>query len=105
MKHKNEHNVDENIGKEISSYYLMWLGIVLCLLCAVGLFISTEWVLSQTIKTQSQYRNNDSNVGNLLYQIEVIAIDMAIGLKSLPVIAKIIGLIVGGFLWFSNSEE
>jgi hypothetical protein len=96
---------DENIEKEISSYLLMWLGIVICILCAVGFFISSEWLITQSINTSNEYRNDDSNAGNFLYQIEIIMIDIAIWLKNLPVVAKIIGVIVGLILWFTNSNE
>jgi hypothetical protein len=102
---KNDAGSDENIVNEISSYLLMWLGIVICILCAVGFFISSEWLLTQSINTSYKYRNDDSDAGNFLYQVEIIMLNIAIWLKNLPVVAKIIGVIVGGILWFTNSDE
>lgn len=95
---------DETV-KEIASYFLKWIGIVVCALCAVSFFINSEWVAKQILETQMNYSNDDSDASNLLYKIEIFMIDTAIWLKKLPTTIKIIGLVLGGLLWFSNSED
>ena len=91
--------------KEITSYFLKWIGIVVCVLCAVSFFINSEWVAKQILETQMNYSNDDSEAANLLYKMEVFMIDTAIWLKKLPTSLKITGLVLGGLLWFSNSVD
>jgi hypothetical protein len=97
-------NQDDTV-KEITSYFLKWIGIVVCILCAVSFFINSEWVAKQIIETQMTYSNDDSEAANLLYKMEVFMIDAAIWLKKLPTSLKVTGLVLGGLLWFSNSED
>ena len=91
--------------KEITSYFLKCIGIVVCVLCAVSFFINSEWAAKQILETQMNYSNDDSEAANLLYKIEVFMIDTAIWLKKLPISLKITGLVLGGLLWFSNSDD
>lgn len=67
--------------------------------------MSTGWLLTQAINASSEFQNNDSDAANLLFKIEMIMLDVALWLKNLPVATKVIGIIVGGLLWFSNSDD
>jgi hypothetical protein len=96
---------NENILKEISSYLFKWIGIIICFLCALGFFISSEWLVTESIKTHTEYLNNDSNASGFLYQFELLMIDIAVWLKKLPAGAKIVGIITGGILWLVHSDE
>ena len=77
----------------------------MCVLCAVSFFFNSEWAAKQILETQMNYSNDDSEAANLLYKIEVFMIDTAIWLKKLPISLKITGLVLGGLLWFSNSDD
>ena len=106
MSHNNYNdNSGEDTLRAISSYILMWIGIVMCVLCAAGFFVSTDWLLTQAINASSEYQNNDSDAASLLFKIEMIMLDVALWLKNLPVATKVIGIIIGGLLWFSNSDD
>ena len=92
-------------ANEIISYFLKWIGIVVCISCAVSFFINSEWVAKQILETQMNYSKDDSDAANLLYKMEVFMIDSAIWLKKLPTSLKVTGLVLGGLLWFSNSKD
>jgi hypothetical protein len=95
---------DVNTFKEITNYLLMWIGIVLCFLSAVGFFVSTEWAVKFIIEHELEFGTNDSEASKLIYLIGVKLVETALWLKKLPVIVKIIGVISGGILWLKYNE-
>jgi hypothetical protein len=104
MAQKKVHN-EENTYQEISNYFIKWLGIVVCVLSLIGLFINSESILNLIFEMERDHRLNDSNAGEILYSIELFMLNLLIWLKKLPIVAKVIGAIIGGLLWFTHNEE
>ena len=102
MKKQNE--TEETI-KKISSYFLKWVGIVMCILCAVSFFITTEWVLKTLMETEREFRISDSDASKFFYYFQLYILEFAIWLKKLPLIIKIIGFIVGILICVSNTDD
>ena len=98
-------NSDEAAVKEISSYFLKWIGIVVCVLAVVSFFIDSESLTKMILQSDVDHRLNDSSASNFLQTVEFFIIDVLIWLKKLPIAAKVTGLIVGGIIWFMNNDE
>jgi hypothetical protein len=96
---------DVNTFKEITNYLLMWIGIVVCVLSAVSLFISTEWAINFLIENEIEFGNNDSDVNILFTKIGYKMVEFGLWLKKLPIYIKIIGIISGVIIWFSYHED
>ncbi len=98
-------NSDEADVKEISSYFLKWIGIVICVLAVVSFFLDSESLTKMILQSEVDQRLNDSSASNFLHMVEFFIIDVLIWLKKLPIAAKVTGLIVGGIIWFMNDDE
>ena len=98
-------NSDEADVKEISSYFLKWIGIVICVLAVVSFFLDSESLTKMILQSEVDQRLNDSSASNFLHTVEFFIIDVLIWLKKLPIAAKVTGLIVGGIIWFMNDDE
>jgi hypothetical protein len=98
-------NTQNDISKEISNYFIKWIGIVICILSLVGFFISSDSILKLIFEMEADHKINDSNAGAFLYSIELFLLNLLIWLKKLPVAAKIVGIIIGGLLWFTHNED
>lgn len=96
---------NDDILKEISSSLLKWAGIIICVLCASSFFISSEWLLEETLKSHYNHMNNDSDANMLNFKVEQYFLELALWLKGLSIKVKIGGLIGGGLLWFVNSDS
>jgi len=95
----------EDVFKQASSYFTMWIGVVVCALCAVSFFISTESLVKWVVETEIEHRGDDSDASVLIYNAKMLMLDLGLWLKNLPTVAKIAGVIVGGILWFSNADH
>lgn len=98
-------NSDEAAVKEISSYFLKWIGIVVCVLAVVSFFIDSESLTKMILQSDVDHRLNDSSASNFLQTVEFFIIDVLIWLKKIPIAAKVAGLIVGGIIWFMNDDD
>ena len=97
-------HTEENTYQEISNYFIKWLGIVVCVLSLIGLFINSESILKLYYEAQ-EFRNDDSNIAQLLFSITSLILKVLVKLKKLPIAAKVIGLILGGILWITHNDD
>lgn len=103
MKSNDQAEIDETI-KQIGSHLAMWVGIVVCVVSVIAMFLSTETLAKQLIETEMSYANNDSDAATFLHTLEMTLIEFGVWLKKLPIGAKIAGIVVGGILWISNAD-
>lgn len=96
---------NEDVLKQIFSYFAMWVGIVICVLSALSFFISTETMLRWLLEAEIEHQGNDSDASTILYNLQIKLLELGIWLKDLPLAAKIGGVVVGGLLWFSNADH
>jgi hypothetical protein len=96
---------DDDTFREIRNYFFKWIGIVVCLLAAIGFFLNSESLTKMILESDLNHRLNDSSASDFLYTIESFIIDMLIWLKKLPIAAKVTGFIVGGIIWLMNNDE
>jgi hypothetical protein len=100
----NQYSETEETIKQIRKYLLMWLGIIVCGLCALSFFITTKGLMSILTQSELDFGSSDSDVSVLLHNIELNILKFGIWLKSLPLINKVIGFVLGGIIWFLNKD-
>jgi hypothetical protein len=96
---------EENISREITNYIFKWIGIVVCVLSALSIFVTTEWIVSIILESEMEFGQDDSDASAFLKNIGYIMAKIGLWLKKLPIYAKISGIVIGGIIWFSNTED
>ncbi len=92
--------------KDILSDCLKWIGIVVCILSLVSFFISSEWIIKTLFEVEMEHSiMDDSDASTLIKKVEIYMLEFAFWLKELPVVAKIIGAVVGGIIWYFSIED
>jgi len=95
----------DNAVREIYTYYIKWLGIIICALCIFSFFVSTNWIITLIKETNQEYGRTDSDASKFLYTIGIYIAEFGYWLKKLPIILKIIGTVVGGIIWLTHNED
>ena len=95
----------KEIANDVGLTFIIWFGVILIVLGATGLFISSTYIIELQATTIETYVGDDSDISILLFTVELYFVQILAWLKELPVGVKIGGIIIGLILTIIASHD
>ncbi len=95
---------NRDVLKSILLMVVFFTGAIMCAMCAVGFFVSSDFIAEAYYGASKKYSGYDSDAASFLYSVEMYMLRVTAWLKGLSMTVKIAGMVIGGIMMTIGSD-